>query len=111
MRSSRVFYPSTAPRPGLFKPLVSIVPSVMWKIPGNRSSQALLALGTYCLELASMAATVGTWAARPAEWMSDAPGQVRSCTRSEEHTSELQSRFDLVCRLLLEKKNKKKENK
>src|SRR5437868_12302366 len=25
-------------------------------------------------------------------------------TRSEEHTSELQSRFDLVCRLLLEKK-------
>src|SRR5438067_10059484 len=28
--------------------------------------------------------------------------------RSEEHTSELQSRFDLVCRLLLEKKNKYK---
>src|SRR5438067_6359764 len=30
--------------------------------------------------------------------------------RSEEHTSELQSRFDLVCRLLLEKKKKYKEN-
>src|SRR5699024_11922609 len=29
-------------------------------------------------------------------------------TRSEEHTSELQSRFDLVCRLLLEKKKHKK---
>src|SRR5699024_12724109 len=29
-------------------------------------------------------------------------------SRSEEHTSELQSRFDLVCRLLLEKKNNKK---
>src|SRR5690349_22017392 len=29
-------------------------------------------------------------------------------TRSEEHTSELQSRRDLVCRLLLEKKKKKK---
>src|SRR5438034_3165908 len=28
--------------------------------------------------------------------------------RSEEHTSELQSHSDLVCRLLLEKKNKKK---
>src|SRR5438067_10471553 len=27
-------------------------------------------------------------------------------SRSEEHTSELQSRFDLVCRLLLEKKKK-----
>src|SRR5207249_10480442 len=30
----------------------------------------------------------------------------RPRTRSEEHTSELQSRFDLVCRLLLEKKKK-----
>src|SRR5207247_8774317 len=38
-----------------------------------------------------------------------APIPVRSATigpRSEEHTSELQSRVDLVCRLLLEKKNK-----
>src|SRR2546422_4501049 len=31
---------------------------------------------------------------------------VRSMTRSEEHTSELQSRLHLVCRLLLEKKKK-----
>src|SRR5206468_13129732 len=31
-------------------------------------------------------------------------------TRSEEHTSELQSRSDLVCRLLLEKKKKNKQN-
>src|SRR5690349_23195596 len=31
--------------------------------------------------------------------------------RSEEHTSELQSRRDLVCRLLLEKKKKKKTQK
>src|SRR5207247_10953135 len=30
----------------------------------------------------------------------------RVIPRSEEHTSELQSRVDLVCRLLLEKKNK-----
>src|SRR3989449_3462865 len=29
--------------------------------------------------------------------------------RSEEHTSELQSRLHLVCRLLLEKKNKQKQ--
>src|SRR3712207_7530775 len=33
-----------------------------------------------------------------------APGALRR-TRSEEHTSELQSRQYLVCRLLLEKKN------
>src|SRR5438132_6890891 len=31
---------------------------------------------------------------------------LRSWLRSEEHTSELQSHSDLVCRLLLEKKNK-----
>src|SRR2546422_7931021 len=30
--------------------------------------------------------------------------------RSEEHTSELQSRLHLVCRLLLEKKKKKKKS-
>ena len=35
----------------------------------------------------------------------------RAYSRSEEHTSELQSRFDLVCRLLLEKKKKNKNTK
>src|SRR5690349_22685080 len=35
-------------------------------------------------------------------------GRVERRGRSEEHTSELQSRRDLVCRLLLEKKKKKK---
>src|SRR2546430_8131513 len=34
------------------------------------------------------------------------PG-ARIVTRSEEHTSELQSQSNLVCRLLLEKKNKR----
>src|SRR2546429_6215493 len=37
----------------------------------------------------------------------DCPGHVG---RSEEHTSELQSRLHLVCRLLLEKKKKHKNN-
>src|SRR5699024_11603428 len=40
-------------------------------------------------------------AAQPA-----AGGGDRGADRSEEHTYELQSRFDLVCRLLLEKKKK-----
>src|SRR5438034_2373394 len=35
------------------------------------------------------------------------PRSCRSSGRSEEHTSELQSHSDLVCRLLLEKKNEK----
>src|SRR5258707_11853498 len=41
----------------------------------------------------------------------DGPFQLRCrWNRSEEHTSELQSRQYLVCRLLLEKKKKKKYN-
>src|SRR5207248_3650915 len=37
-----------------------------------------------------------------------ARGASNRAPRSEEHTSELQSPYDLVCRLLLEKKNKQK---
>src|SRR3712207_7802104 len=37
-------------------------------------------------------------------WFTDILGQLKSFSRSEEHTSELQSRQYLVCRLLLEKK-------
>src|SRR5206468_4561577 len=45
-------------------------------------------------------------------WMSARPRHFAAyfATRSEEHTSELQSRSDLVCRLLLEKKKKKQHN-
>src|SRR5689334_24067872 len=38
----------------------------------------------------------------------DARARSRPRRRSEEHTSELQSQFHLVCRLLLEKKKKQK---
>src|SRR2546422_9108686 len=40
---------------------------------------------------------------RATGWAAVPPG----CPRSEEHTSELQSRLHLVCRLLLEKKKKR----
>src|SRR5205085_7988514 len=50
-------------------------------------------------------------AERAAGWVG--PWETRRRTagqaRSEEHTSELQSQSNLVCRLLLEKKNKQKE--
>src|SRR2546421_4738893 len=39
----------------------------------------------------------------------DVVGEGREDRRSEEHTSELQSRSDLVCRLLLEKKKKRRD--
>src|SRR2546429_6762212 len=44
--------------------------------------------------------------AHPAEYGPGGYPQHRGQTRSEEHTSELQSRLHLVCRLLLEKKKK-----
>src|SRR5438132_13768325 len=55
---------------------------------------------------------------RIASWSIPMPNQerrtmLRDCRitslRSEEHTSELQSHSDLVCRLLLEKKNKQRK--
>src|SRR5947199_10310222 len=42
-------------------------------------------------------------------WRSS-PAQPRGTSRSEEHTSELQSLRHLVCRLLLEKKKNKRTN-
>src|SRR6266704_4083554 len=42
--------------------------------------------------------------AGPPGWCHPAHAPHHRAGRSEEHTSELQSRFDLVCRLLLEKK-------
>src|SRR5438034_6924055 len=44
----------------------------------------------------SMASSIASFASAPSVW----------AVRSEEHTSELQSHSDLVCRLLLEKKKK-----
>src|SRR5438132_4247985 len=44
--------------------------------------------------------------ALPPAWRAADSPAARSRTRSEEHTSELQSHSDLVCRLLLEKKKK-----
>src|SRR5690625_7122971 len=45
----------------------------------------------------------------PAVSSIDSVSPPRETERSEEHTSELQSRGHLVCRLLLEKKNKNKD--
>src|SRR2546427_4504256 len=49
--------------------------------------------------------SLSIYPARLAQWSAADRGSHRS-TRSEEHTSELQSQSNLVCRLLLEKKKK-----
>src|SRR5207248_6620535 len=48
-------------------------------------------------------------AAKKYNFSPNRPAFFPSSARSEEHTSELQSPYDLVCRLLLEKKKKKKK--
>src|SRR5437868_10488044 len=50
------------------------------------------------------AGLLGTIAVLAALYPARRAASVDPIERSEEHTSELQSRFDLVCRLLLEKK-------
>src|SRR5699024_12769874 len=56
--------------------------------------------GISILSSAKFICTARTSNVLPRSISSHSPGS----DRSEEHTSELQSRFDLVCRLLLEKK-------
>src|SRR5436190_7316148 len=55
---------------------------------------------------------VGRIAVRAAEEGRSSPAHAApvACLRSEEHTSELQSHSDLVCRLLLEKKKMQKKH-
>src|SRR2546430_3476924 len=60
--------------------------SVYEKYRASRTSWGINALGTVLVQVELQDGTVGI--------------------RSEEHTSELQSQSNLVCRLLLEKKNK-----
>src|SRR5690349_23266583 len=68
------------PRSTLF-PYTTLFRSARFPVPGTRTRRLYFAAGC----------------------------QASACpARSEEHTSELQSRRDLVCRLLLEKKKKKK---
>src|SRR5699024_11229100 len=57
------------------------------------------------------ATSSGRWtgpAVLPIQGITHRTERCGKAVRSEEHTSELQSRFDLVCRLLLEKKNKQR---
>src|SRR5689334_24541253 len=68
-------------------------------LPIWRSRSAPAALGTFTSRVAARAAI----AIADSEAASGA-----GRARSEEHTSELQSQFHLVCRLLLEKKNRER---
>src|SRR3712207_7659958 len=78
------------PRSTLF-PYTTLFRSSRWSGPGVGSSTTRRASGS----------------GSPRPWRHTVPPRRRA--RSEEHTSELQSRQYLVCRLLLEKKKEKRE--
>src|SRR2546429_5308176 len=62
---------------------------------GNSGSRILAGIPGDWAQI-SRSCPIGMWAGHWSQWM-----------RSEEHTSELQSRLHLVCRLLLEKKKQR----
>src|SRR2546430_3018642 len=61
----------------------------------------------YATKIAGMRSCISVPPRKP---MNSPNTQNRGCPRSEEHTSELQSQSNLVCRLLLEKKKKEELN-
>src|SRR5687768_17993870 len=85
------------PRSTLF-PYTTLFRSAIPPVAGRGQDQDIEALGI-------LQRAVHGLAARPHR----GNALLAETARSEEHTSELQSRLHLVCRLLLEKKKKKKQ--
>src|SRR5437016_11085721 len=105
-----------AGRPSCRGKLVSIAPTsrkpLVWMAsatPGNSAATRCSLGSTTTFHRCSAGSTFST----QSKWIrsllsrSKAAWNLRLCVRSEEHTSELQSLTNLVCRLLLEKKKKK----
>src|SRR6185369_8074883 len=97
---------STRPRPRLAKRSRKPGEARSWRTPA--ASAGASSMGTSSPSLPSSISASGPWleaatTGRPCAqaWITTLPKG-----RSEEHTSELQSHLNLVCRLLLEKKKK-----
>src|SRR5690349_23576083 len=85
---------------------------------GDRPARCVPVTTTSCRVVVDLAFAAGLLPCAAVAWLawacplSDAPAScacTEHATRSEEHTSELQSRRDLVCRLLLEKKKRRRQ--
>src|SRR5882757_11578726 len=88
--------------------MVSILTFIFFFLMIRRPPRSTLFPYTTLFQISLDGATQETYAKqRPG---GDLAKVLASCHRSEEHTSELQSRQYLVCRLLLEKKNKRRKN-
>src|SRR5438034_8059575 len=68
--------------------------------PTRRSSDLASRTISSCWAPGPWRGSISGWSPQPSNWWMQDPRP----RRSEEHTSELQSHSDLVCRLLLEKK-------
>src|SRR5699024_12813950 len=80
--------------------------TTLFRSRSNEGSRRFSAAATVGAAAAAAAAIAAAAAAAAGKAVAPATTTAAAAQmRSEEHTSELQSRFDLVCRLLLEKKN------
>src|SRR5260370_8374038 len=71
----------------------------------STAGRAILAVNTLSAIVVSQVAYQSPWKAQRLDLMGHPDGSLfQGDWRSEEHTSELQSHLNLVCRLLLEKK-------
>src|SRR3712207_7176880 len=93
-RRSRLLWASTDPTNGISTLNVFCCPS--WSMTATSDHGAGESEVSHC---ASMAANFIGWSSR-ATWASVCPLTIENTVRSEEHTSELQLRQYLVCRLL-----------
>src|SRR5216683_2503693 len=99
------------PRPGAlsgsptFPVCRTRVPEPLSKPPARRPSLAGENFPRCISAAAPQSSSPALWPDRRVSF-SSSPAHRAPLPRSEEHTSELQSRSDLVCRLLLEKKKK-----
>src|SRR5437867_1154985 len=104
--------------PGCLKERHDFVPTNLTEVPNlpldglgeGSKNRALLRLNMEPCSCGCGQSLAACRASYPSCESSKAPAEniVAEEKRSEEHTSELQSPYDLVCRLLLEKKKKKK---
>src|SRR5699024_11462571 len=79
----------------------SLIPS---STSGSWPKQRALVASVSVADMATLYSLIPCSSQRPSEPSAVGAAVHLQPSRSEEHTSELQSRFDLVCRLLLEKK-------
>src|SRR5207249_11972489 len=95
--------PPPFPYPTLFRSVPAGQPTIQAAInAASNGDTVLVAPGTYHENINFMGKGITVTSSGGPSVTTIDGGRVGTVVRSEEHTSELQSRFDLVCRLLLE---------